>query len=157
MGIMKHATLMTLPLELINHIYADISFLAARPPFAAHHEKISQPHGRMRLIPQHQRLLRLSRDGTLVVARECPFDMVRARQEPLIRLHRKQNPDRARAALSQGAQVAAGLPYLCARSVEVSVPENRHRIVMWIFPWDAPFRLLSFATSIRLVLYHPVH
>ena len=84
MGIMKRGTLMTLPLELIDYIYADISFLAARPPSAAHHQNMSQPHGRTCLMPQHQRLLRLSRDGTRVVPCECPFDMVRARQEPVV-------------------------------------------------------------------------
>ena len=121
---------MSLPLELIDHIYADISFLAARPPVAAHHQKLSQSHGRMHRIPQRQRLLRLSRDGTLVLARSCPLDMVQARQEPLGWFHRKQSPDRARVAHSQAAQVAAVLPHLGSRSVEVSVLENRpHRRV----------------------------
>jgi len=147
---------MSLPLELIDHIYADISFLAARPPVAAHHQKLSQSHGRMHRIPQRQRLLRLSRDGTLVLARSCPLDMVQARQEPLGWFHRKQSPDRARVAHSQAAHVAAVLLHLRSRSVEVSVLENRHRTVAWTFPWDAPFRLCSFATCIRYVLYHPV-
>ena len=139
MGIMIRVTLKTLPLELTDHIYADISFLAARPPSAAPPQKIPQPHGRMCLIPQHQRLLRLSRDGTLVLARECPFDMVRARQEPLGWFHRKQSPDRARVTPSQAAHVPAVLPHLRSRSVEVSVLENRHHTVAWTFPWDAPF------------------
>jgi len=156
MGIMIRVTLKTLPLELTDHIYADISFLAARPPSAAPLQKIPQPHGRMCLIPQHQRLLRLSRDGTLVLARECPFDMVRARQEPLGLFHRKQSPDRARVAHIQAAQVPPVLPHLRSRSVEVSVLENRHPTVAWTFPWDAPFWLRSFATCIRYVLYRPV-
>jgi len=156
MGIMKRGTLMTLPLELIDHIYADISFLAARPPSAAPLQKIPQPHGRMCLIPQHQRLLRFSRDGTLVLARECPFDMVRARQEPLGWFHRKQSPNRFRVAHSQAAQVPGVLPHLRSRSVEVSVLENRHRTVAWTLPWDVPFWLRSFTTCIRYVLYHPV-
>ncbi|KAI0300673.1 hypothetical protein B0F90DRAFT_397693 [Multifurca ochricompacta] len=42
------------------------------------------------------------------------------------------------------------LPRLRALSVEVSIHENRHRALAWIFPRDAPFRLRSFATSIRL-------
>ena len=146
---------MTLPLELTDHIYTDIAFLAARPPSAAPLQKIPQPHRRMGLTPQHQRLLRLSRDGTLVLARSCPFDMMRARQEPLGWFHRKQSPDRARVAHSQGAQVPAVLPHLGSRSVEVSVLENRHRTVAWTFPWDAPFWLRSFATGIRYVLYRP--
>jgi hypothetical protein len=41
------------------------------------------------------------------------------------------------------------LPRLHTLNVEVSVHENRHRAFAWIFPRDAPFRLRSFATSIR--------
>ena len=99
--------------------------------------------------------LPLARDGTLVLACECPFDMVRAHQEPHGRIYRKQSPDRARVAHSQAAQVAAVLPHLRSRSVEVSVLENRHRTIAWTFPWDAPFWLCSFATSIRYVRIIP--
>jgi hypothetical protein len=41
------------------------------------------------------------------------------------------------------------LPRLRTLDVEVSVHENRHRALAWIFPRNAPFRLRSFATSIR--------
>ncbi|KAI0247345.1 hypothetical protein BJV78DRAFT_945249 [Lactifluus subvellereus] len=44
------------------------------------------------------------------------------------------------------------LPHLRALNVEVSIHENRQRALAWIFPRDAPFRLRSFSTSIRL---HP--
>ena len=47
------------------------------------------------------------------------------------------------------AKVLKRLPRLRSLSVEVSVHENRHRALAWIFPRDAPFRLRSFATSIR--------
>jgi hypothetical protein len=50
-------------------------------------------------------------------------------------------------------KVLRQLPRLRALSVEVSIHENRHRPLAWIFPRDAPFRLRSFATSIRCV-YH---
>ncbi|KAF8495925.1 hypothetical protein F5888DRAFT_509673 [Russula emetica] len=48
------------------------------------------------------------------------------------------------------ARVLRLLPRLRSLNVEVSIHENRHRALAWIFPGDAPFRLLSFATSIRL-------
>jgi hypothetical protein len=56
------------------------------------------------------------------------------------------------------AKVLKRLPRLRSLSVEVSVHENRHRALAWIFPRDAPFRLRSFATSIRYrnVIYHPL-
>ncbi len=49
------------------------------------------------------------------------------------------------------ARVLRLLPRLRSLNVEVSTHENRHRALAWIFPRDAPFRLLSFATSIRSV------
>jgi hypothetical protein len=49
------------------------------------------------------------------------------------------------------ARVLRLLPRLRTLNVEVSIHENRHRALAWIFPRDAPFRLLSFATSIRFV------
>ena len=94
MDMMKRATLRTLPQELIDHIYADISFLAARPPSAAPRQKISRPHRRTLLIPQHQRSHRLSRDGTVAVAREYSCDAERARQGSLAWFHRKWGPVR---------------------------------------------------------------
>ena len=78
-------------------------------------------------------------------------------QGPLAGFHQKQSSVRARVAHSQGAHATAGLPRLRSLRVEVSVRENRHCTIMWIFPRDALFRLRSFATSIRYVLYHVVH
>jgi hypothetical protein len=49
------------------------------------------------------------------------------------------------------ARVLRLLPRLRSLNVEVSIHENRHRALAWIFPRDAPFRLTSFATSIRFV------
>ena len=51
------------------------------------------------------------------------------------------------------ARVLRLLPRLRSLNVEVSIHENRHRALAWIFPRDAPFRLLSFATSIRPVSF----
>jgi hypothetical protein len=45
------------------------------------------------------------------------------------------------------------LPRLRSLNLEVSIHENRHRALAWIFPRDTPFRLLSFATSIRSVSF----
>ena len=47
------------------------------------------------------------------------------------------------------AKVLSSLPRLRALDVEVSVHENKHRALAWIFPRDAPFLLRSFETSIR--------
>ena len=51
------------------------------------------------------------------------------------------------------ARVLRLLPRLRSLNVEVSIHENRHRALAWIFPRDAPFRLLSFATSIRFLSF----
>ena len=51
------------------------------------------------------------------------------------------------------ARVLRLLPRLRSLNVEVSIHENRHRALAWIFPGDAPFRLLSFATSIRFMSF----
>jgi len=72
----------------------------------------------MRLMPQHQRLLRLSHDETPVVVRVCPSDTVRARQGPPTWFHHKQSPVRAQASHSQSVQEATGLPHLRSRRVE---------------------------------------
>ena len=55
------------------------------------------------------------------------------------------------------AKVLKLLPRLRSLNVEVSVHENRHRALAWIFPRDAPFRLLSFATSIRSLSFPHFH
>lgn len=51
------------------------------------------------------------------------------------------------------AKVLRLLPRLRSLNVEVSIHENRHRALAWIFPRDAPFRLLSFSTSIRFLSF----
>ena len=51
------------------------------------------------------------------------------------------------------ARVLRLLPRLRSLNVEVSIHENRHRALAWIFPRDAPFRLVSFATSIRFIFF----
>lgn len=54
------------------------------------------------------------------------------------------------------AKVLRLLPRLRSLNVEVSIHENRYRALAWIFPRDTPFRLRSFATSIRSVSFpHP--
>ena len=55
------------------------------------------------------------------------------------------------------AKVLKLLPRLRSLNVEVSIYENRHRALAWIFPRDAPFRLDSFATSIRSLSFPHVH
>ena len=49
------------------------------------------------------------------------------------------------------ARVLRLLPRLRSLNVELSIHENRHRPLAWIFPRDAPFRLFSFATSVGYV------
>ena len=51
------------------------------------------------------------------------------------------------------AKVLKLLPHLRSLNMEVSIHENRHRALAWIFPRDAPFRLFSFATSIRFSVF----
>jgi len=157
MDVVKHASLMICPLEPIDHIYADISFLDARPASAIPRQKISRPHRRTRLISQHQRppasrAMQLLLSLANVPATRCEL----VSQGPLAGFHQKQSSVRARVAHSQGAHATAGLPRLRSLRVEVSVHANRHRTIMWIFPREAPFWLRSFATSIRYVLYHVV-
>ena len=48
------------------------------------------------------------------------------------------------------ARVLRLLPRLCSLNVEVSIYENRHRALAWIFPRDAPFQLTSKIPSNRL-------
>jgi hypothetical protein len=55
------------------------------------------------------------------------------------------------------AKVLKLLPRLRSLNVEVSIYENRHRALAWIFPRDAPFRLVSFATSIRSLSFPRFH
>ena len=54
------------------------------------------------------------------------------------------------------AKVLKLLPRLRSLNVEVSVYENR-RALAWMFPRDAPFRLSSFATSIRSLSFPHFH
>ena len=54
------------------------------------------------------------------------------------------------------ARVLRLLPRLRSLNVEVSIHENKHRALAWIFPRDTPFRLLSFATSMRFILFLPL-
>ena len=77
------ATLITLSLELIDHIYVEISFLATRTPSPALHQNISRPNRRTRFKPRHQRPPRRSCDGALVVTRKWPCNEMRVHQEPL--------------------------------------------------------------------------
>jgi hypothetical protein len=51
------------------------------------------------------------------------------------------------------ARVLRLLPRLRSLNVEVSIHENRHRALAWIFPRAATFRLRSFASSIRFVSF----
>jgi hypothetical protein len=55
------------------------------------------------------------------------------------------------------AKVLKLLPRLRSLNVEVSIYENRHRALAWIFPRDAPFQLLSSATSIRSLSFPCFH
>jgi hypothetical protein len=142
-----HTTLTTLPLELIDHTLAFLSW-----PSDLHSllfaNKFLSPIAERSLYRNigelsAQRAVRLLLSLANAPATRCA--LVKS-------LSLNFSDNRVLFALELLiAKVLRLLPRLRSLNVEVSIHENRHRALAWIFPRDAPFRLLSFSTSIRSV------
>jgi hypothetical protein len=143
----KRTTLMTLPLELIDHTLTFLSWPNELHPLLRVNKSLS--------IITEQILYRNIGGLAAPCAVRLLLSLVNAsaaRCELVKSLSLDFNENRVLFALELLiAKVLKRLPRLRTLSVEVSIHENRHRALAWIFPRDAPFRLLSFATSIRCV------
>ena len=145
----KRATLMSLPLELIDHTLTFLSWPAELPPLLLVNKSLN---------PIAERIL-YSNIGDLPAPRAVRLllslvNAPAARCGLVKSLTLEFSDNRVLFALELLiAKVLRRLPRLRTLSVEVSIYENRHRALAWIFPQDAPFRLRSFATSIRCDLY----
>lgn len=144
-----HTTLTTLPLELIDHILAFLTW-----PSDFHSLLFANKF----LSPIAERIL--YRNIGDLPARRAVRLLLSLANAPATRcalvksLSLDFSDNRVLFALELLiAKVLRLLPRLRTLNVEVSIHENRHRALAWIFPRDAPFRLLSFATSIRSVSF----
>jgi hypothetical protein len=145
----KRATLMTLPLELIDHTLTFLSWPNELPPLLLVNKSLN---------PTAERILyRNIGDLPAPCAVRLLLSLANApaaRCELVKSLSLDFSDNRVLFALELLiAKVLRRLPRLRALNVEVSVHENRHRALAWMFPRDAPFRLHSLATSIRCVSY----
>jgi len=145
MAMSKRPTLMTLPLELIDHILTFLSWPHDLHPLLL----VNKP-----LHPIAERILYRNIHG--LPARRAVRLLLSLVNAPATRCELVKTltldfiENRVLVALELLiANVLRRLPRLRSLSVEVSVHENRYRALAWIFPRDAPFRLRSFATSIR--------
>lgn len=145
MDVIDHRALMTLPLELIDHILSFLSWPFDLYPLLLVNERLNSIaeqvlYRNIGELPA-QRSVRL-----LLSLANAPT----ARCELVKALKVNFTENRVLFALEVLiAKVLGSLPRLRALEVEVSVHENKHRALAWIFPRDAPFRLRSFETSIR--------
>ncbi|KAF8258501.1 hypothetical protein EI94DRAFT_1754513 [Lactarius quietus] len=146
MDVVGHSALTTLPLELIDHIISFLSWPFDIHPLLLVNERLSPIAERslyrnLGELPA-QRSVRL-----LLSLANAPA----ARREFVKALKVNFTENRVLFALEVLiAKVLGLLPRLRTLIVDVSVHENKHRALAWIFPRDAPFRLRSFETSIRL-------
>ncbi|KAI9455668.1 hypothetical protein BJY52DRAFT_1279064, partial [Lactarius psammicola] len=146
MGVISHSALVALPLKLIDHILSFLSW-----PFDLHPLLLVNQH----LSSITERVL--YRDiGDLPARRSVRLllslaSAPAARRDLVKALKVNFTENRVLFALELLiAKVLGLLPHLRVLNVEVSIHENRHRALAWIFPRDAPFQLRSFSTSIRL-------
>jgi len=150
MALLKRATLMTLPLELIDHILTFLSWPNNLHPLLLVSNSLN---------PIAERIL-YRNIGELPAPRAVRLllSLVNASTErcKLVKsLSLNFSDNRVLFALELLIyKVLRLLPRLRTLNLEVSIHENRHRALAWIFPRDAPFRLHSFATSIRCVFSH---
>ena len=145
MAMSKRAALMALPLELIDHILTFLFWPHDLHPLLL----VSRS-----LNPIAERIL--YRNIGVLPARRAVRLLLSLANAPAARCELLKSlsldfiENRVLFALELLiAKVLRRLPRLRSLSIEVSVHENRHRALAWIFPRDAPFRLRSFATSIR--------
>ncbi|KAI9455670.1 hypothetical protein BJY52DRAFT_1279067, partial [Lactarius psammicola] len=145
MGVISHSALINLPLELIDYTLSFLSWPFDLHPLLLVNQYLNSITERVLYrnigdLPA-QRSVRLLL--SLANAPAARRDLVKA-------LEVNFTENRVLFALELLiAKVLGLLPRLRVLNVEVSVHENRHRALAWIFPRDAPFQLRSFSTSIR--------
>jgi hypothetical protein len=150
MALLKRPTPMILPLELIDHILTFLSWPSHLHPLLLVSSSLN---------PIAERILyRNIREIPAARAVQLLLSLANASTErcKLVKsLSLNFSDSRVLFALELLIyKVLRLLPRLRTLNVEVSIHENRHRALAWIFPRDAPFRLRSFATSIRRVFSH---
>ena len=146
-GVVNRGSVTPLPSELIEHILSSLSWPCDLYPLLFTNKCLN---------PIAERVLyRNIGDLSAPRAVQLLLSLVNAplaRRELVRALALDFSDNRVLFALERLIYKALGLlPRLRALSVEVSIHENRHRQLAWIFPRDASFRLRSFATSIRCV------
>ena len=148
----KRAIITTLPLELIDHILTFLSWPNELPPLLLVNKSLN---------PTAERILYCN-IGDLPAPRAVRLllslvNAPTARRELVKSLSLDFSDNRVLFALELLiAKVLRRLLRLRILNVEVSVHENRHRALAWMFPRNAPFRLCSLATSIRCVFVSSV-
>jgi hypothetical protein len=146
-GVVNRGSLTSLPLELIEHILSFLSWPGDLYPFLFT-KKCLNPIAE-RVLYQNIGDLSAPRAVRLLLSL---VNAPPARRELVKALALDFSNNRLLFALERLIyKVLRLLPRLRALSVEVSIHENRHRRLAWIFPLDTSFRLRSFATSIRCV------
>jgi hypothetical protein len=144
----KRTTLMTLPLELIDHTLTFLSWPNELHPLSRVNKSlntIAEPFLYRNIgdlpAPRAVRLLLSLVNATAArcelvksLSLDFSFNRVLFALELLI------------------AKVLRRLPRLRTLNVEMPTHEDGHRALAWVLPRDAPFRLFSFATSIRCIL-----
>jgi hypothetical protein len=151
MALLKRATLMTLPLELIDHILTFLSWPNHLHPLLLVSNSLNPIAERIlyRNIGElpAPRAVRLFLSLANASAEGCK--LVKS-----LSLNFSDNRVLFSPSSCSSTRLLRLLPRLRTLNVEVSIHENRHRALAWMFPRDAPFRLRSFATSIRHVCFH---
>ncbi|KAN0135128.1 hypothetical protein V8E53_007019 [Lactarius tabidus] len=146
MDVVGYSVLTSLPLELVDNILSFLSWPFDLHPLLLVNQRLSsiaerELYSNLGELPA-QRSVRLLL--SLANAPAARLSLVKA-----LKVNFTEN--RVLFALEVLiAKVLCLLPRLRTLIVEVSVHENKHRALAWIFPRDAPFRLRSFETSIRL-------
>lgn len=149
MGIIKRTTLTALPPELIDHILSFLSWPDHLHPLLFVNKSLN--HVAERLL--YRTIGDLPAPRAVQLLRSLA-NAPAARRELVKDLSLDFSGNRVLFALELLiARVLKLLPRLRALNVEVSIHENRHRALSWTFPRDAPFRLRSFATSIKCVSF----
>jgi hypothetical protein len=145
MDVVGYSVLTSLPLELVDNILSFLSWPFDLHPLLLVNQRLSsiaerELYSNLGELPA-QRSVRLLL--SLANAPAARLSLVKA-----LKVNFTEN--RVLFALEVLiAKVLCLLPRLRTLIVEVSVHENKHRALAWIFPRDAPFRLRSFETSIR--------
>jgi hypothetical protein len=141
----KRATLMNLPLELIDQTLTFLSWPNELPPLLLVNKTLNPIAER--ILYRHIDDLPAPRAVQLLLSL---VNASAARCKLVKSLTLDFSGNRVLFALELLiAKVLRRLPRLRTLNLEVSTHENRHRALAWMFPREAPFRLVSLMTSIR--------